>query len=132
MASYIEPLSIVCGPMDVANPSTGGFQIACFKAKRALSVVTAYTEARVAVGAGTISVVAINYGTAGTVAAGTIFSHGTATAWTAQVPATETIVTGTVTTGQWVKLLVKGDGTLDLTNFVAQFDVVYGSPAAAG
>ena len=132
MGDYMQPFSVVAGPFAVTAPTTGGFKIWCFKAERAGTVVTARTSVRTAIGAGTIKAELLNYGTAGTATPGTVFSHGTATAWSASVAAAETIVTAALASGDQLALLIKGDGTLDIVDFACQFDMVYGNPAAAG
>ena len=128
---YLAPLSIVRGFYAVTNPDGTGQKFTLFKADRDLVITGINTSVTTAIGAGTIQLIVLNGGTLAT-SATTIVNHTTATAWTANLPVAETVGNATITTGQVVTCLIKGDGTLDMAYLSVQIDYVVGNPAGAG
>lgn len=128
MSNYLNPLTVaLVKEMAFINPAaTVGTTIYSWLAPAACQVTELnLMKTTAGVAATTNIAVKIMNGT------GTICSHGTATAWTANGWTTETLVTPEIADGETIRCVVIGDGTVDCT-LTAQMTVVFGKPGAQG
>lgn len=115
---------VACGPFAVTNPDATGLKITLMRFRYAAEIVALRHTARTAVGTGTITFTFL-------VGAATVANQGTGTGLSANTWTSLTETEFTRAVDDSLDVLIKGDGTLDLADYMVQVEYVDGSPAAA-